>query len=369
MPAKLESVIAPSRDESGVPKSLPKTQRVAIATSHGAGVELKSDHPVPTPGPNDVLVHIIRTGVCHTDLHALDGDWEVKSKLPVIAGHEGAGVVVKVGENVDFLQEGDRVGVKWLQSTCGQCEFCLDGKETVCSNQQRTGFSCDGTFQEYAVASAAHVIPIPEGLSNDQAAPILCAGVTVYKGLKETEVKPGQWVVVSGAGGGLGHLAVQYARAMGMRVIAIDHPSKESFCSKLKAEAFVPFTLKPDELTQKIKSITNGGAHGALLAVASPEPYATALTYLRSWGTLVTLGLPKRGSQIPVDIFDTVMRRLTVRGSIVGDRKDAREAMEFAARGDVKVEVEVVGWENLKEVLGKMKEGKLQGRVVLDTSK
>ncbi|TPX55607.1 hypothetical protein PhCBS80983_g05180 [Powellomyces hirtus] len=364
---KLQSVVLPSREKSGSHQA-PKTQRAAVATEHGKGVELRDSEPVKEPGDDEVLVHVVRTGLCHTDLHALSGDWEVKSKMPLIAGHEGAGYVVKTGSNVKNLRAGDRVGIKWIHDTCGQCEFCLSGRETVCPNQERTGFSCDGTFQEYAVAKATHVVPIPEEVGYDQAASMMCAGVTVYKGLKETEVKPGQWVVISGAGGGLGHLAVQFAKAMGMRVIGIDSGTKKDFCSSLGVDIFYDFEETKD-LIQEIIFATTGGAHGALLAVAIPEPYQQALGYLRSWGTLVTLGLPKKGSIIPVDIFHTVMRRLTVRGSIVGTRTDAIEALGFAAQGSVKVHLTLEPMSKLKEVLEKMEKGEVEGRIVLDTSK
>ncbi|KAJ3006613.1 alcohol dehydrogenase [Thoreauomyces humboldtii] len=361
------AVIRPSKHSNPAP--VPKTQRVAIAEKHGAKtIQVKESEPVREPKEGEVLVHIVRTGVCHTDLHAVSGDWEVKSKLPVIAGHEGAGYVAKLGPGITDLSVGDRVGIKWVQSTCEKCEYCLTGRETVCPSQERTGFSCDGSFQEYAIANAAHVVPIPEEVSFDQAAPLLCAGVTVYKGLKETEVKPGQWVVISGSGGGLGHLAVQYAKAMGMLVVGVDSGAKEAFCKKLGVDAFFDFKQKED-LTESIIKVTRGGAHGALLAVATPEPYQQALAYLRPWGTLVSLGLPSHGAKIPCDIFDLVMRRLTVRGSIVGTRADANEAFAIAARGQVKVHLAVEPLSNIPDVIDRMIQGKIEGRIVLDTSK
>ncbi|TPX57812.1 hypothetical protein SpCBS45565_g08142 [Spizellomyces sp. 'palustris'] len=365
--ANLKAIIRPSV-EKVLSQAIPKTQRAAVAIAHGGKVEIKTSEPVREPGPEDVLVHVVKTGTCHTDLHALSGDWELKSKMPLIAGHEGAGYIVKLGEQVKNFKPGDRVGIKWIHYTCGICEFCLSGRETVCPNQETSGFSVDGSFQEYAVAKARHVVPLPEGLSYDQAAPILCAGLTVYRGLKETEVKPGQWVVISGAGGGLGHLAVQYAKAMGMRVAAIDAGSKREFCESLGVDAFFDFKSEKN-ISQAILDTTHGGAHGALLAVANPEPYQQALGYLRTWGTLVTLGLPKRGSAIPVDIFDAVMRRLTVRGSIVGSRIEAIEALQFAARGAVKVHLEVRPLSKLQDVLDSMAKGEIKGRIVLDTSK
>ncbi|KAJ3140271.1 alcohol dehydrogenase [Geranomyces variabilis] len=336
--SNLQSITLPSREQN--PAKVPKTQRAAVATAHGKPLEIRNQEPIHQPATDEVLVHIVRTGVCHTDLHAISGDWEVKSKMPLVAGHEGAGYVVGVGEGVEVLKEGDR---------------------------KRTGFDIDGTFQEYAVAKAAQVVPIPEKVSYEQAASILCAGVTTYKGLKESEVKPGQWVIVSGAGGGLGHLAVQYAKAMGMRVIGIDAGTKSDFCHKLGCDAF--FDFKDKNIVKSILEVTSGGAHGALLAVATPEPYEQAISYLRPWGTLVTLGLPKKGSIIPADIFTVVMQRLTIRGSIVGTRTDAIEALDFAARGLVKVHLETKGLSEIKDVLEEMEQGKISGRIVLDTTK
>ncbi|KAJ3150718.1 alcohol dehydrogenase [Geranomyces michiganensis] len=360
----LRLVTLPSREEHTA--KVPKTQRAAVATAHGRPLEIRDSEPVRQPSADEVLVHIVRTGVCHTDLHAMSGDWEVKSKMPLIAGHEGAGYIVAVGNDVTTMKDGDRVGVKWLGNTCAACEYCLSGRETVCPNQQRTGFDIDGTFQEYAVAKAAQVVPIPKEVSYEQAASILCAGVTTYKGLKESEVKPGQWIVISGAGGGLGHLAVQYAKAMGMRVIGIDAGSKSEFCNKLGCDQF--FDFKDKDVAESILEVTGGGAHGALLAVAIPEPYEQAISYLRPWGTLVTLGLPKKGSIIPADIFTIVMQRLTIRGSIVGTRTDAIEALGFAAKGLVKVHLETRGLSEVKDVLEKMEKGEISGRIVLDTA-
>ena len=158
---------------------------------------------------------------CHTDLHAAEGDWPVKPNPPFIPGHEGVGHVVAVGAGVIHVREGDRVGIPWLYSACGCCEHCLGGWETLCETQQNTGYSVNGGFAEYALADANYVGHLPDNIGFVEIAPILCAGVTVYKGLKVTDTKPGDWVVVSGVGG-LGHMAVQYAKAMGLNVAAVD---------------------------------------------------------------------------------------------------------------------------------------------------
>lgn len=198
--------------------------------------------PVPKPGPTEVLVKMKYTGVCHTDLHAMKGDWPLPLKLPLVGGHEGAGVVVARGELVQGMEIGDRVGIKWLNGSCLACEFCRTADEPLCPDALLSGYTVDGTFQEYAIGKAAHVLKLPAHVPLDAAAPILCAGVTVYKGLKESGARPGQTVAIVGAGGGLGSFALQYAKAMGLRAIAIDSgEEKRAMCQELGAEVFYHF--------------------------------------------------------------------------------------------------------------------------------
>ena len=197
-----------------------KTMKAAVVREFGKPLVV-DEVELPEPQPDQVLVKIEKCGVCHTDLHASEGDWPVKPNLPFIPGHEGVGYVAGLGKNAKGVKEGDRVGIPWLHTACSRCEYCVGGWETLCPNQQNTGYSVNGAFAEYALADPSYVGLLPKGLEFADAAPVLCAGVTVYKGLKETEVRPGGWVVVSGIGG-LGHMAVQYAKAMGMRVAAVD---------------------------------------------------------------------------------------------------------------------------------------------------
>ncbi|TIW03983.1 MAG: zinc-dependent alcohol dehydrogenase, partial [Mesorhizobium sp.] len=199
---------------------MPKTMKAAVVRQFGKPLVIE-EVQVPTPGAGQILVKIAATGVCHTDLHAAEGDWPVKPKPPFIPGHEGVGHVVAVGSGVKHVKEGDRVGVPWLYTACGHCRHCLSGWEALCEEQQNTGYSVNGSFAEYVLADPDYVGHLPGNISFTEIAPILCAGVTVYKGLKVTDTKPGDWVVISGIGG-LGHLAVQYAKAMGLNVIAVD---------------------------------------------------------------------------------------------------------------------------------------------------
>jgi len=319
------------------------------------------ERPVPTPGPGQALVEIMASGVCHTDLHAADGDWPVKPNLPIIPGHEGAGMVVALGSGVTHLKEGDRVGIAWLHGACGHCGFCLSGWETLCLEQKNSGYSVNGSFAQYALAQAQYVGRIPNNLPFVDAAPILCAGVTTYKGLKETNTRPGEWVVISGAGGGLGHVAIQYAKAMGLHVAAVDlGPEKAALARRLGAEIAIDAKRQdpPAEIQKQI-----GGAQGVLVTAVSTIAFKQAIGMLRRGGTCVLNGLPP--GEFPVSIFDLVLNGYTIRGSIVGTRLDLEEALSFAADGKVKAIIETQPLESINEIFQRLKTGKINGRVVL----
>ena len=339
---------------------IPKTMSAAVVEKFGAPLVMR-ELPVPTPGPGQALVELIASGVCHTDLHAADGDWPVKPNLPLTPGHEGAGFVVALGSGVTHLKEGDRVGIAWLHSACGHCDFCLSGWETLCLEQKNSGYSVNGSFAEYALAQADYVGRIPKNLSFIDAAPILCAGVTTYKGLKETNTQPGEWVVISGAGGGLGHVAIQYAKAMELHVAAVDlGPEKAALARKLGADIAIDVRTQ-DPATEIQKQI--GGAHGVLVTAVSTIAFKQAIGMLRRGGTCVLNGLPQ--GEFPVSIFDLVLNRYTLRGSIVGTRLDLEEALTLAAEGKVKAIIETQPLESINDVFQKLKTGKINGRVVL----
>jgi propanol-preferring alcohol dehydrogenase len=334
--------------------------KAAVAHAYGQPLQLEQV-PVPTVVPGSILVQVAACGVCHTDLHALNGDWPVRAALPLIPGHEGVGTVVAVGAGVTLVKEGDRVGVPWLFTACGHCEYCLTGWETLCTAQQNTGYSVPGSYAEYVLADPNYVGHLPDSLSFQEAAPLLCAGLTVYKGLKETEVKPGQWVVISGVGG-LGHLAVQYAKAMGMRVAAVDVAlDKLQLARDLGAELVVNATTEdPVAIIQQ----QIGGAHGVLVTAVSRAAFSQGVGMLRRRGTLALVGLPP--GDFKLNIFDVVLTGKTVRGSIVGTRQDLVESLAFAAAGQVKVHYHLDRLENINDILKAMSEGKVDGRVVLD---
>jgi len=319
--------------------------------------------PVPSPGPGQALVQIIATGVCHTDLHAADGDWPVKPTPPFIPGHEGAGVVVQLGPGVTHVKEGDRVGIAWLHSACGRCEFCLSGWETLCKAQQNSGYSVNGSFAQFALAQADFLGRIPNQLSFVDAGPILCAGVTTYKGLKETDARPGEWVIISGVGG-LGHIAIQYAAAMGLRVAAVDVGEDKLELAR-KLGAHIAVDARAEDPACKIQDEI-GGAHGVLVTAVSPIAFKQAVGMLRRRGTCVLIGLPP--GEFPVSIFDVVLSRYTLRGSIVGTRKDLAEALAFAAEGKVKATIEQLPLDSINDVFSRLKQGNVKGRVVLNVA-
>ncbi|MAR72101.1 MULTISPECIES: alcohol dehydrogenase AdhP [unclassified Halomonas] len=336
------------------------TMEAAVVRQFGQPLTLE-EVEVPRPARGEVLVKIAASGVCHTDLHAAHGDWPVKPNPPFIPGHEGVGEVAAVGEGVNHVKEGDRVGIPWLYSACGHCEHCLGGWETLCESQQNTGYSVNGGFAEYAIADAGFVGHLPSNVGFVEIAPVLCAGVTVYKGLKMTDTRPGQWVVISGIGG-LGHMAVQYAVAMGLNVAAVDVADDKLELARRLGATVTVNALKEDPVAAIKRDI--GGAHGALVTAVSPKAFEQAQGMVRRGGTIALNGLPP--GDFPLPIFDTVLNGITVRGSIVGTRQDLQEALDFAGEGKVKATVSTDRLANINDIFGRMIDGKIEGRVVLD---
>jgi propanol-preferring alcohol dehydrogenase len=337
-----------------------RTMKAAVVRELGKPLAIE-EVPIPQPNDNQILVRIAATGICHTDLHAAHGDWPVKPKPPFIPGHEGVGTVVALGRAVRSVKEGDRVGIPWLHTACGYCSHCRTGWETLCSSQLNSGYSINGSFAEYALADPDYVGRVPSALEWGPAAPILCAGVTVYKGLKETEVKPGEWVVISGIGG-LGHMAVQYAKAMGMHVAAVDvNPDKLALAKSLGAE--IVLDARSVDAVGELKKLI-GGAHGALVTAVSPKAFEQAFDTLRSHGTMSLVGLPPGRMSLP--IFDLVLKRITVRGSIVGTRQDLEEALAFAGSGAVAAHFSWDKLENINDIFARMEEGRIDGRIVVN---
>ena len=334
------------------------TMTAAVVTEFGRELAVE-DYALPEPGRGQALVRLIASGVCHTDLHAAEGDWPVKPSPPFVPGHEGVGVVEKIGEGVEDVKVGDTIGNAWLWSACGDCQYCRTGWETLCEQQENGGYSVDGSFGQYMLVDTKFAARIPDGADPYEIAPVLCAGVTVYKGLKRTEVRPGEWVVISGIGG-LGHIAVQYAVAMGMRVIAVDiAQEKLDLASKHGAEIVVDASVE-DPVAVIQSSV--GGSHGVLVTAVHPKAFGQAIGMTRRGGTIVFNGLPP--GDFPAPIFDIVLKGLTIRGSIVGTRQDLAEAIEFYAAGKIHPTFTKRPLEDINQILGAMKAGTVGGRVV-----
>lgn len=338
-----------------------QTMKAAVVHAFGKPLVIE-DVPVPTPGRGELLVKVLACGVCHTDLHAAEGDWPVKPKPPFIPGHEVAGIVVGMGPDVTGFKEGDAVGIAWLHDACLACEYCETGWETLCEHQHNTGYSCDGGFAEYAIASAAFAARLPAGVDFAAISPILCAGVTTYKGLKETEARPGQWVTIAGVGG-LGHVAIQYAKAMGLHVAALDVTEDKLALARASGADLAVNALSETAAAEVVK-VTGGGAHGVLVTAVSRPAFAQALSLVRRGGTVALVGLPP--GNFPTPIFDVVLKRITVRGSIVGTRRDLDEAIGFATEGKVHAEITRAPLADINAIFDRMKAGKIDGRMVLD---
>ncbi|KAL2439215.1 Alcohol dehydrogenase 5 [Exophiala dermatitidis] len=356
---------------------IPKVQKAAV--KEGSGDNAKApvkEVEVPQPGPGQILVKINWTGLCGSDKSLLHDEWSgfgvaMQPSTKGIAGHEGAGVVVAVGEGMENKWKvGDRAGVKWVWSTCGECEFCTNGTDELhCPNQKNSGFTVPGTFQQYALSDGRYTTRIPDGVTDEEAGPIMCGGVTAYTACKRSGLRPGQWIVIGGAGGGLGHLAVQYARAMGLRVIAIDGgDEKKELCKKLGAEEFIDFT-KVKDTAAEVMRITKYGAHGVIVIAATKQAYETAPSFLRPGGTVVAVGLPKDPTVLagapPIMIC---LRRLNIVGSVTGTLKDVEEALDFTARGLVHPILTKGTLADVDKYIEQMLAGKLSGRAVLKVS-
>jgi propanol-preferring alcohol dehydrogenase len=263
---------------------------------------------------------------------------------------------------VTIVKEGDRVGVPWLYSACGHCEYCLTAWETVCAQAQFGGYTKNGGFAEYLLADPNYVAHVPAGLAAKEAAPIICAGITTYKGIKETEAKPGEWIAISGAGG-LGHLAIQYAKIMGLQVCAIDiDDGKLAHAKRLGADRVI--NAKAGDPAAAVKKETGGGAHGVLITAPSLIAFKQGVAMTRKRGTCVLVGLPP--GEFPVQLFDVVANCITIRGSFVGNREDMAEALAFAAEGKVKADIELQPLSSVNRVFDRLEHGDVGSRVVLE---
>ncbi|KAH8885923.1 putative alcohol dehydrogenase [Thozetella sp. PMI_491] len=348
---------------------LPLTQTAIWVDSSSplANPSLKHDVPVPKPRANEVLVHIEYSGICHSDVYNMMGSHPMEVN---VAGHEGIGHIVQVGELVQqdgSLSLGQRVGVKWIHETCGTCEVC-QRDETLCPSQHNCGRDRPGTLQQYVAVSSKHATPIPPGIGSEIAAPLLCAGLTMYSAIKKTKANEGDWMVIQGAGGGLGHIGIQIAARRGLKVIAIDQEEKRNFCMSLGAEKF--FSFDDTQLEGSLIAATGSlGAHGVICCVGAEAAYNQAVKLLRRGGSLICVGLPANvGYQIPLGPIEMVVRGLQVFGSSVGTEGEMQELLQLVLKGGIKPVVDVVPLSDFQNAIELVKSSKAKGRVVLKMS-
>ncbi|HSE97660.1 MAG TPA: zinc-dependent alcohol dehydrogenase [Blastocatellia bacterium] len=314
----------------------------------------------PVPGSDEVLIKVAACGVCHSDLHIAEGDWTPilkRIKKPLIPGHEVVGRVVEKGNEVTGIDIGDRVGVAWVHWSCGKCEMCTEGRENLCTAQIITGAMVDGGYAEFIKARGTHATRVPPELTDEQAAPLFCAGVTVYRAIKNAGVQPGDRVAIIGVGG-LGHLAVQIASAFGGDVIAVDlNDEKLEFARSLGANRTIN-AAKQDAL-REIRAM--GGVHTAVVTSGAKAAYDLAFYAVRASGTLVVVGMPAENLSFPAISW----REVKIVASATGTRQDLREVLELAASGKIHCQVETRPLEEINEIFDQMREAQIMGRVVV----
>ncbi|WP_075779896.1 zinc-dependent alcohol dehydrogenase [Streptomyces acidiscabies] len=334
--------------------------KAAVVRAFGEPLVIE-ERPDPQPGPGQVRVLVEASGLCHTDIHAARGDWPVKPAPPFVPGHEGVGLVEALGEGVTTLAVGQRVAVPWLGRTCGRCEHCLSGWETLCEAQVNTGYGCDGGYAEKMLAWADFAQPVPQGVSPFDAAPLTCAGVTTYKALKVAGVRPAQLVAVSVVGG-LGHLAVQYAKLAGATVAAIDvTDDKLDLAARLGADLVID--ARKENVGEVLKR--HGGAHAAIALAVDDAAFEAVNAGLRRGGKLVMVALPAHGT-VRLPIFDTVLNGTSVIGSIVGTRQDLAEVFRLHAAGRTEVRYETRPLDAVNDAMDEVLRGEVRARIVFD---
>ena len=302
-------------------------------------------------------------GVCHTDLHVKNGDFG--DKTGVILGHEGIGIVSQLGPGVSALKVGDRVSVAWFYQGCGHCEYCNTGRETLCRSVKNAGYSVDGGMAEQCIVHADYAVKVPEGLDSAAASSITCAGVTTYKGLKVSDIHPGEWVAIFGLGG-LGNLALQYAKnVFNAKVIAVDINEQQlALASSMGADLVIN---SREQDAQALIQEKCGGAHAAVVTAVAKSAFQSAVFSVRAGAKVVAIGLPP--DSMALDIPRLVLDGIQVVGSLVGTRKDLAEAFQFAAEGKITPKVALRPIEEINTIFDEMQAGKISGRVVIDFKK
>lgn len=332
--------------------------KAAVVTSDKT-VEVK-DKDIRAIRSGEALVDVEFCGVCHTDLHVKNADFG--DKTGVTLGHEGIGVVREVADDVTSLKVGDRVSIAWFFEGCGHCEYCVNGRETLCREVKNAGYSVDGAMAEQCIVTADYAVKVPDGLDPAAASSVSCAGVTTYKAIKESKIKPGQWIAIYGLGG-LGNLALQYAKnVFNAKVVAIDvNDTQLDFAREVGADLILNPTKENAEQVMQEKI---GGAHAAIVTAVAKSAFNSAIDCVRAGGVVVAVGLPPEAMDLSIPRL--VLDGIEVVGSLVGTREDLREAFDFAAEGLVVPKVEKRPIEDINDIFDEMIEGKFKGRMVID---
>jgi len=327
--------------------------RAAVVPAANARWEVK-EVPTPEPGPNQVLIRIHASGLCYTDVHQTNGN--MPGAFPRVLGHEPVGEIVAVGAGVTSRRVGDRVGVPWIQSSDGRCEWCLRGKPLFCPESVGTAVQMAGGHAEYMLAYAGAAMLIPDAVTYEQAAPIFCAGYTVWSGLRRADPKPHERIAVVGIGG-LGHLAVQYAKAAGFHTIAVSHsPEKTPFLRGLGA----------DEVVADGAGLARAGGADVVLGTSnSNAAMADAIQGLRPDGRFVLMGF--EAAPLPVSPADLIMKRVSILGSQQNGPEFLYEALDFVAQGKVKVIIETFPLADVQRAYERVASGAVRFRAVITT--
>src|SRR5579863_6613241 len=327
------------------------SMKAAVVPAINSSWQIK-DVPQPQLGPSQVLVKMRASGICYTDVHETLG--HIPGQFPRILGHEPVGEIIAAAPDVVTRKVGDRVGTAWIQSTCGRCEWCQRGRRMFCPYMKSTGIDVQGGHAEYMPMNADATYLIPDKVSYEQAAPIFCAGYTVYSGLRWADPQPHERVAVLGIGG-LGHLAVQYAKAAGFETIAISHsPDKDKMIRELGA----------DEVVRDGKGLSAmGGADIVLSTSNSTKSMVDSIQGLRPDGRLVTMGAD--AEPLSISLMDLISKRIQIIGSQQNGPEYLYEALDFVAQGKVKTIVETYPLAEAPEAYERVAEGKARFRAVL----
>lgn len=332
-------------------------QAVVVAEPGGEFQVVERD--VPAPGPNEVRVAVEACGICHSDAYVKEGTYPGIS-YPRVPGHEIAGRIDAVGDEVAQWSPGDRVGVGWHGGHCFTCEACRRGNFLQCENGDITGLTYDGGYAEYATIPAEAVAAVPEDLDAADAAPLLCAGVTTYNALRTSHADPGDLVAVQGVGG-LGHLGVQYAHAAGFETVALSHsPDKEGLARDLGADHFV--NTAEEDPAERLQEL--GGADVVLATAPVSDAIESVLGGLGTDGRVVVVGVP--GEPVSVDAQQLVGTRSGVEGWASGHARDSQDTLEFSSLRDITPEIETYSLDEVDAAYERMIENEARFRVVLE---